>query len=260
MHDRDDLHTPTTRIRLTNTVTVHYNPVGFPNDITDSDSESIDIVHPSFTITKDCLTQTVPAGGSAIFEIVVTNTGDVALDFVLDEEANWFDIPGDAFPGAPANLSVGGGETHFRLAAGEYQHFDITLVAGSGPIVENEVNDGGLPASFGLDNVLTDSANDSCDVAGGATRTPGFWQTHVSYTTHVFEDHLGGTIDLGWKILDDPSEVFGMFWANNAKESDGSRRNKVCQAQVIGSFQLLAAILNTGLDNGAAFRSIRSPD
>ena len=32
---------------LTNTVTVHYNPVGFPNDITDSDSESIDIVHPS---------------------------------------------------------------------------------------------------------------------------------------------------------------------------------------------------------------------
>ena len=89
-------------------------------------------------------------------------------------------------------------------------------------------------------------------MAGGATRTPGFWQTHVSYTTHVFEDHLGGTIDLGWKILDDPSEVFGMFWANNAKESDGTRRSKVCQAQVIGSFQLLAAILNTGLDNGAA--------
>ncbi|HET9346545.1 MAG TPA: hypothetical protein VFO05_12675 [Candidatus Limnocylindrales bacterium] len=238
---------------LINTVEVHYNPDGFPNDITDEDSESVDIVHPSFTITKDCLTQTVPAGGSAIFEIVVTNTGDVALNFVLDEEANWFDIPGDAFPGAPANLSVGGGETHFTLAAGEHQHFDVTLVAGSGPIVENEVNaTATLPASFGLDNVLTDSANDSCDVAGGATRTPGFWQTHVSYTTHVFEDHLGGTIDLGWKILDDPSEVFGMFWANNAKESDGSRRSKVCQAQVQGSFQLLAAILNTGLDNGAA--------
>ena len=53
-------------------------------------------------------------------------------------------------------------------------------------------------------------------------------------------------------MLHDPSELFGIFWANNAKESDGHRRNKVCQAQIIGSFQLLAAILNTGLDNGAA--------
>jgi hypothetical protein len=86
--------------------------------------------------------------------------------------------------------------------------------------------------------------------AGEATRTQGFWKTHCEYTQTVL-GYLGGTIDLGWKTLDSPGDVFGMFWADTSKESDGSKRDKVCQAQVIGSRQLLAAILNTGLPNGA---------
>jgi len=88
---------------------------------------------------------------------------------------------------------------------------------------------------------------------GDATRTPGFWMTHCDYTQHVFFEHLGGVIELGWRTLDSREYVFGMFWANNAFEynSDGSKRSKLCQAKVIGSFQLTAAILNTGLDNGA---------
>jgi hypothetical protein len=76
--------------------------------------------------------------------------------------------------------------------------------------------------------------------------------THIDYTTHIFEDHLGGSIDLGWKQIDNVEDLMGIFWANKAKESDGSKRSQVCQAQMVGSFQLLAAILNTGLDNGAA--------
>jgi len=88
---------------------------------------------------------------------------------------------------------------------------------------------------------------------GDATRTPGFWMTHCDFTQHVFFEHLGGSINLGWRVLDSPADVFGMFWANTAYEynSDGSKRSKLCQAKVIASFQLTAAILNTGLDNGA---------
>ncbi|HET8944817.1 MAG TPA: hypothetical protein VFO59_08560, partial [Dehalococcoidia bacterium] len=150
------------------------------------------------------------------------------------------------------NIGVVTAGTPFTLGVGVTKKFEITLVAGAGPLIENTVNTSAtLPVNTGLTNVLNRTATDSCRVEGGATRTPGFWQTHLDYTCHVFEDHLGGTINLGWKTLDTCAEVFGMFWANNARESDGTRRTKICQAQVIGSFQLLAAILNTGLDNGA---------
>ena len=37
---------------LPNTVTVHYNPSGFPNDITANDSHSVNLFQPSFTVTK----------------------------------------------------------------------------------------------------------------------------------------------------------------------------------------------------------------
>lgn len=100
-------------------------------------------------------------------------------------------------------------------------------------------------------NYPTEQAEVTVEVTGDATRTPGFWQTHYDYTKHVFNEHLGGTINLGWKTLDSEGDVFGMLWANNAHESDGSRRDKLCQARVTVSFQAVAAILNSGLDNGA---------
>ena len=42
---------------LVNTVTVHYNPVGFPNDITDSASDSVAIRRPAVKVAR-------PASGS----------------------------------------------------------------------------------------------------------------------------------------------------------------------------------------------------
>ncbi|MFP5331358.1 MAG: hypothetical protein ACLGHX_03200, partial [Acidimicrobiia bacterium] len=231
---------------LVNTANVSCSPAGFSNILTASDTHSVDILHPEYTVTKQCLTQTVPVGGSAIFDVTFTNTGDVALIVTADEDMEW--ISGGS--GISGTVTAG---TAFNLAVGDVVVFEISILALEGPIVENTINASAtLPAWTGLDNIINRYSTDSCDVVGGATRTPGFWQTHHDYTTHVFEVHLGGTIDLGWKTLDDPSEVFGMFWANNARESDGDRRSRTCQAQVLGSFHLLAAILNTGLDNGAA--------
>ncbi len=229
---------------IVNTVIVHYNPERFPNDITDSDTETIDVLHPNYTLTKDCLTETVPPGGSAIFKVVFANTGDTVLTVTADEDMEDVSLVNNI-----GSVPTG---TPFTLGVGVTKTFEITLVAGQGPIIENTVNaDATLPVNTGLTNVLERSATDHCDVQGGATRTPGFWQTHLDYTCHVFEDHLGGSINLGWKTLTSCEQVFGMFWANNAWDSDGDRRGRLCQARVIGSFQLLAAILNTGLDNGA---------
>jgi uncharacterized repeat protein (TIGR01451 family) len=226
---------------IVNTVRVAYNPSGFPNAITDNASESIDVLHPNYTVTKNCLTQEVPVGGSAIFSVVVINTGDTVLTVTADENMALM----------PGSIPVTAG-TPFTLNVGQTRNFEVSIVATTGPIVTNDVNTvATLPASTGLTNELHRSATDFCTVRSGATRTPGFWQTHFTYTCHVFTDHLGGTINLGWRTLDTCSEVFGMFWAANAKESDGTRRTQLCQARVIGSFQLLAAILNSGLDNGA---------
>jgi hypothetical protein len=80
------------------------------------------------------------------------------------------------------------------------------------------------------------------NIAEGPTRTPGFWMTH----TQITEDALYaiGPIALGYITLESPEDVFGIFYASNHFFEDGSPRDNVCQARVIGSFQLLAAIFN----------------
>jgi uncharacterized repeat protein (TIGR01451 family) len=58
---------------LPNTVTVHYHPTGFPNDISDSDDHSVDLFQPSVSIDKtgDPLSK---VGDDVNYTITVTNT------------------------------------------------------------------------------------------------------------------------------------------------------------------------------------------
>ncbi|HEX5616596.1 MAG TPA: hypothetical protein VFZ83_15705 [Acidimicrobiia bacterium] len=58
---------------MPNTVTVHYNPTGFPNDITDSDDHSVNLFQPSVDVVK------ISGGQSKIgdpidYTVTVTNT------------------------------------------------------------------------------------------------------------------------------------------------------------------------------------------
>jgi len=87
---------------------------------------------------------------------------------------------------------------------------------------------------------------------GEATRTIGFWKTHYQYSAHVYTDHLGETMDLGWVQLDSVEDVMGMLWADVAKNSTGAKRDKLCQARASASQQAVAAILNSALVNGAS--------
>jgi hypothetical protein len=88
-------------------------------------------------------------------------------------------------------------------------------------------------------------------IGGIATRTPGFWKTHVEYAEHIFNVHCGGLIDLGWVVVDSNEDIFGVFWANKSRNTNGSRRSALCRARMHASFHALAAILNSCLDNGA---------
>jgi len=86
-----------------------------------------------------------------------------------------------------------------------------------------------------------------------ATRTQGFWATHFNFTKFIFEEYAGSYIDLGW--LDPPittmEQLMGVFWANNANNSDGTKRDALCQTKIIASQQALAAILNSYMPGGA---------
>ena len=45
-----------------------------------------------------------------------------------------------------------------------------------------------------------DTEEGSVDIeVGGAARTLGFWKTHLNFTTYVFTNYTGSSIDLGWK-------------------------------------------------------------
>ncbi|MEX2554381.1 MAG: LPXTG cell wall anchor domain-containing protein [Actinomycetota bacterium] len=73
---------------LPNTVTVHYHPEGFPNDISDTDDHSVDLFGPSVTITKggDTLGK-VTDNAHYTFEIENTssdNSPDLILDSISD--------------------------------------------------------------------------------------------------------------------------------------------------------------------------------
>lgn len=281
---------------LTNAVTVTFNDdlgggnITFPGPNDVAVTCTTDLVHPNLTLAKSCASdQPVPSGATANFEIKITNgtvppsvvgggvtdlNGDVNLE--IDVVDNDFNTPinlTDVLLGtAPANGCLdgdygdGGGDPVADAADG-----CLLLEGGitaTGTSVSNTVNvEATLPALFGLSNVLTRTANDTCDVQqGDATRTWGFWKTHGSdgdlfedpvargYTCHVFEDHLSGTMNLGWKQVNSCEDLFAIFWAHRSKESDGGPRNKVsreCQTQLRCSGQVAAALLNSGLDNGA---------
>jgi uncharacterized repeat protein (TIGR01451 family) len=259
---------------LVNQVTVTFNDGRGGSDITtDPVSCTTDLLHPDLTLSKSCASpDPVPAGATANFEIKITNTGDVNLNTnVVDND---FDTPinldvllGTAPEGGCLEGDYGDGGTPLLDAADGCLLLEGGITA-TGTSVSNQVDvTATLPALFDLNNVLTRTASDTCDVQqGDATRTWGFWKTHGSdgdlfddpvaygYTCHVFEEHLGGTMNLGWKQVDSCEDLFAIFWAHRSQESDGGRRNKVsreCQTQLRCSGQVAAALLNTGLDNGA---------
>jgi len=204
---------------------------------TDSATATVDIVHPDFTVTKTCMTNPIPAGGPATFDVNIVNTGDVPLSFTTNEAAQSSMIE------------------PFTLAAGASATLTITVPTSGTVDVPNTIQvtatlvDEPQCVQFTTNNQRT--AQDTCKGTppGLATRTWGFWKTHTTFTECVF-DKCGSSFDLGWRVVNSYADLFGIFQANNAKNSDGTNRCVLGQARVTASKQVLAALLNTCLDNG----------
>lgn len=247
-----------------NTVTVKATD-SFGNADTGSASHQAVLINPKLDVTESCTTPEVEVGDSVTFRTYVENNGDIALTVDLENS-----ITGTSQVLLAAHngdcLDSDFGNAPNDAADGCLLIETTTTATSAGTISSSTSAVGSMPEYTGLPNTVMDSGSDNCTInepPGGATRTLGFWKTHGSdgdrtpgdygYTCHVFENHLGGMMELGWKTAQTCADVFNLFWANPSKEDDGSRRDRTCQQTryIQASWQLMAAILNTGLDNGA---------
>lgn len=144
---------------LVDTVTVTYKPYGYPNEIKDTDTHSITLVHPDFTLEKVCESMAAVAGGTVRFRVNVTNTGDVPLNVVAVDRGNVYQSDGLA-PGSTFTFTV-----------------DVPVPMGQcGGSVTNEVNIiVTLPDIYGLSNQYMKTAGATCPIVT-LGRTPGFWR------------------------------------------------------------------------------------
>lgn len=252
---KDDDGEPLTQ--LTNEVTVYAQDTLYAQDVSASDDATVILVHPGLVVRKSCVNpdQQVEPGGVAMFEIEVENTGDVCLVVVVeDPDTLSLDCgPFTLAPGAIETCQVEIDVPADTMATEIINHVRATWTICEPPRVVGEC----------LDNTGTVEAQAACDVVGGATRTPGFWKTHYNYTAHILADYIPacvdvdldgdadtGGIDLGWIRVCSMDEVCAVFWANNANNSDGSKRTALGQARMHASFHALAAIFNNAMPSG----------
>ena len=134
---------------LVNIATVHYNPVGFPNDITDTDSLSTNLFQPSLTFDKAADVHKTKPGHVVTYTLTVNNTssGDSPhLECTIT----------DPKIGVDEQVTVAAG--HSKSVTGTYtvQQSDLP-----GPLV-NEASVTCSPAGF--PNVLKASDSESVDL------------------------------------------------------------------------------------------------
>ncbi len=170
----------------------------------------------------------------ASWKIVVTNTGDSAVMGVIVTDTN-----GKRF--GPFGLANNGDSKEFVYTTCPKADTTNTATAQGKDQFCNVVG----PVS---DDAAIEVIVSPC---GEATRTPGFWKNRLDFTTYIFTEHLGSDINIGWRDITNVEDLMGILWANKARNSDRTKRTRLCQAKERAAFQAVAAILNTGLPNGA---------
>jgi hypothetical protein len=78
------------------------------------------------------------------------------------------------------------------------------------------------------------------------TRSQGFWATHRAYTWSVWT-----TETIGSKVINSQAKLFGAFWSDIAKTTNGTKRTSLDQARMQLLQQLVAAMLNIKAFNSA---------
>lgn len=164
---------------LINTVTAIYEDPAAAQ-LTAEDDAEVDLLHPDLTVSKVCLTDPVPEGSDAEFEITIDNTGDVDLIITTDEPA----IPG------PITLPWDGPPL--------VEIVTVPVPAGVSEVCNSITVTATLPPDYNLDNTYTRTSSDCCGVPGLEGCTPGFWKNHPNCWCEAYdeEDRVGEVFDI----------------------------------------------------------------
>ena len=234
---------------LTNVVTATYGVEGFPNKLVDSAEHTLFVADPNTVVTATAYTWETYPGGNVSVTIMERNTGNIDLEnvrvSVLDGiNTAVLDCHSVGFSGDDGNCILNKGET-WSWAYQVTVYADTTyVVTGYGEVVGLE----GVVVTYPA--YPSEQTTFKVKVVG-TTRTQGFWKTHTDFTKYVFENYAGSYIDLGWKKITNIEDLMGMFWADNAKKSDGHKRSQLDQVRMIASQQAIAAVLNSSMPGGA---------
>ena len=235
------------------------------------------IPHTSINITA-YFYETTP-GGNVWLYISDTNDGEVPLTDpsvfltvgadppieLVKGDAYWSVGPtGDPLTNWTINSSAPNGDTNddgiMDVNETWYWAVQVTLYANT----DITVNGHGIdPLGNPVDGPTYSSETDTITVhVGGATRTWGFWKTHLFLVEWMLNDSVNGLnlgilpIDLGtWNgqdmVINSTCRYMGLMWSDQAKNSNGTKREDIDAARIHTAHQALAAIMNSYMPGGA---------
>jgi uncharacterized repeat protein (TIGR01451 family) len=217
---------------LINTVTATANTAEdlSGDTLTDTDTAEVDLVHPDFDVSVDCLTDPVEPGGDADFEITIDNTGD--CDLVVTTNP--------AITPAPGTIPAGGSATGTVTVPDPGGVSEICLDIMAYWTLP--------PDQYPCEMTNTDSmpGRACCPIEGENGCTPGFWKNHPDCWCETYEP--GDRVDSVFTI---PSEL-GNLADDTLMQAFGYGGGK----GIYGGARILlraavAAILNACNDNVA---------
>jgi hypothetical protein len=234
------------------------------------------IPHTTINITADVYETTI--GGNVWLYISDTNDGAVNLtnpsvSLLVGANPPIELVKGDAYwsvgpttwaqsPGTP-NGDV---NNNGIMDVGEtwYWAVQVTLSATTDITVNGHGTD---PLGNPVDGPTYIDETDTITVkVGGATRTWGFWKTHLYLVQWMFNATAPGSphiasIDMGnWTnlngalqthIIDSVCRYMGLMWSDQSKNSDRTMRKDIDNARIHAAHQALAAIMNSLMPGGA---------
>jgi hypothetical protein len=139
-----------------NTVTVHYHPAGFTNDISDTDSDSVNLFQPSVDVGKTCSPGTVQVGQTVTFTCTIHNTSSSDSPHLILTSAN------DSLVGNVAAQLTAAGCNDLAPGATCSFTYTYTVQASDPDTLTNTITVHYHPAGF--TNDITDSASCSVNV------------------------------------------------------------------------------------------------
>ncbi len=139
-----------------------------------------------------------------------------------------------------------------------------SAVAGTATVhASATVNVGGIDIDVATDGYGAYIVDNEKTWEGGglATRTWGFWKTHLDLVQYMYDYGIWSSIELGtWNnysgtpqahTIDSMCRYMGLMWSDQSKNSDRAPRYAIDVVRIHAAHQALAAIMNSLMPGGA---------